>query len=616
MNKLLRIEDLWIEGRPPGGNYETIVKGVSLSVSRGEVVALIGESGSGKSTIALATLGYARPGCRIVGGKVLFQRVDVLDLNQVERRRLRGAKVAYIAQSAAAAFNPAIKINRQVTEAARIHRTFPLNAAIKRSVVLYQRLELPEPETIGCRYPHQVSGGQLQRLLAAMALCCGPELIIFDEPTTALDVTTQIEVLKAFKEIVHDRNTAAIYVTHDLTVVAQMADRIIVLHDGEIVETGTTDWIIHTPSHEHTQTLMNAVRKPPKGNVSKDEMARKDETKNAIYLLETNNITAAYGKSTDVLILKDVNVTVKQKETVGVIGESGCGKSTLARVISGLLPPVSGDIILDGKVLPGNVRNRKKEDLQRIQIVFQMADVALNPRQTVGEILDRPLQFYHGMNIKARNERVGELLELVELPRRFASRYQGELSGGEKQRVNLARALAAEPDVILCDEVTSALDTVLAANVIELLRNLQERLRVSYLFISHDLSTVAAFAKRIVVLYAGRVAEQGPTVSVLTPPYHPYTKLLLTSVPEMRQGWLEEVMQTRVAISGIARGVEILEIGCPFYNRCPMAIEDICNTQTPPVRQPLKNHDIVCHRQIDELMEAEQYDQIEDISTD
>ena len=616
MNELLRIKDLWIEGRPPGGNYEPIIKGVSLLVSRGEVVALIGESGSGKSTVSLATLGYARPGCRIVGGKVLLQGVDVLSLNQKERRRLRGSKVAYIAQSAAAAFNPAMIINRQVTEPVKVHRTFPLKEAIERSVQLYRRLELPEPETIGRRYPHQVSGGQLQRLLAAMALCCGPELIIFDEPTTALDVTTQIEVLKAFKEIVHDRNTAAIYVTHDLTVVAQMADRIIVLHDGEIVETGTTNWIIHTPSHEYTQTLMNAVRKPPKANASKGEMAQKDETKDAIYLLETNNITAAYGKSTDVPILKDINVTVKQKETVGVIGESGCGKSTLARVISGLLPPVSGDIILDGKVLPGNVRNRKKEDLQRIQIVFQMADVALNPRQTVGEILGRPLQFYHGMNIKARNERVGELLELVELPRGFASRYQGELSGGQKQRVNLARALAAEPDVILCDEVTSALDTVLAANVIELLRDLQERLRVSYIFISHDLSTVADFAKRIVVLYAGRVAEQGPTVSVLSPPYHPYTKLLLASVPEMRQGWLEEVVQTRVAISGIARGVEILEIGCPFYNRCPMAIEDICNTQTPPVRQPVKNHDIVCHRQIDELIEAEQYDQIEDISTD
>jgi len=602
MNELLRIEDLWIEGQPPGGNYEPIVKGVSLLASRGEVVALIGESGSGKSTVSLAMLGYARPGCRIVGGKVFLQGVDVLSLNQKERRRLRGSKVAYIAQSAAAAFNPAMTINRQVTEPVKVHRTFPIKEAIGRSVQLYRRLELPEPETIGRRYPHQVSGGQLQRLLAAMALCCGPELIIFDEPTTALDVTTQIEVLKAFKEIVHDRNTAAIYVTHDLTVVAQMADRIIVLHDGEIVETGTTDWIIHTPSHEYTQTLMNAVRKPPKGYASKDEMAQKDEAKDTIYLLETNNITAAYGKRTDVPILKDVNVTVKQKETVGVIGESGCGKSTLARVISGLLPPVSGDIILDGKVLPGNVRNRKKEALQRIQIVFQMADVALNPRQTVGEILGRPLQFYHGMNTKACNERVGELLELVELPMGFASRYQGELSGGQKQRVNLARALAAEPDIILCDEVTSALDTVVAANVIELLRDLQERLRVSYLFISHDLSTVAVFAKWIVVLYAGRVAEQGPTVSVLTPPYHPYTKLLLKSVPEMRQGWLEDVMQTRVAISGIARGVEILEIGCPFYNRCPMAIEDICNTQTPPVQQPLKNHDIVCHRQINELM--------------
>lgn len=605
MKELLTIDKLWIEGRPPGGDYEPIVKGVSLSVSRGEVLALIGESGSGKSTVSLAMLGYARPGCRIVGGKILLQGIDILGLNQKERRNLRGSKVAYIAQSAAAAFNPAMRINRQVTEPAKVHATFPLNEAIKRSVDLYRRLELPEPENIGHRYPHQVSGGQLQRLLAAMALCCGPELVIFDEPTTALDVTTQIEVLKAFKEIIHDRNTAAVYVTHDLAVVAQMADRIIVLHDGEIVETDTTEWIIHTPSHEYTKTLMNAVRLPPKINASKKDLAQKNEAKDVNYILEARDIIAAYGKSKNVPILKDVNVTVRKKETVGVIGESGCGKSTLARVISGLLPPISGNIVLDGKALPGNVRDRNKADLQKVQIVFQMADVALNPQQTVNEILGRPLKFYQDMSTKLCEKRVGELLELVELPREFASRYQGELSGGQKQRVNLARALAAEPTVILCDEVTSALDTVVAANVIDLLKDLQERLGVSYLFISHDLSTVAAFADRIVVLYAGRVVEQGPTANVLSPPYHPYTKLLLTSVPEMREGWLEEVMQTRAAISGIARDVEIAQIGCPFYDRCPIALKGTCNTQTPPIRQLAINHAVACHQPIKKLMKMD-----------
>ena len=606
MSQLLRVEDLWVEGRPPGGEYETIVKGVSFTTAPGEVLALIGESGSGKTTIALATLGYARPGCRIAKGRIFLDGEDVLPLDQEGRRQIRGSKVAYIAQSAAAAFNPAMTINRQVTEAPRVHGTMSVSKATEWAIDLYRRLDLPDPESIGRRYPHQVSGGQLQRLMAAMALSCGPKLLVLDEPTTALDVTTQIEVLKAFKEVIRDQKTAAIYVTHDLAVVAQIADRIVVLYGGEVMESGTADQIINRPTHEYTRTLMDAVRKPPDGGASGDGIMTSDLVEHSPSLLQIRDVTAAYGRAAKVTILRDINLAIDRKEVVGVIGESGCGKSTLARVISGLLPPVSGDVLLDGEKLPGDVRRRKREDLKRVQIVFQMADVALNPRQTIGKILGRPLKFYHGMDHAQRDERVGELLELVELPREFARRYPGELSGGQKQRVNLARALAAEPEIILCDEVTSALDTVVAAAVIELLKDLQEKLGVSYVFISHDLSTVAAFADRIVVLYAGRVVEQGPTVSVLSPPYHPYTKLLLSSVPELRRGWLEDVMETREAISGIARGVEISDVGCPFCNRCPMAIEGVCDQQTAPIRGLVANHEIACHREIEELLEAEE----------
>ena len=599
MSNLLEVKDLWVEGRPPGGEYAPIVKGINFSIKPGEVLALIGESGSGKSTISLSTMGYARPGCRISKGEVLLNGEDVLLLDKQSRRDLRGAKVAYVAQSAAASFNPSLRINRQVTEAPTLHGIMKEKEAVNHAVDLYKSLDLPNPETIGKRYPHQVSGGQLQRLMAAMALSCTPDLLVLDEPTTALDVTTQIEVLKAFKEIISRENTAAIYVTHDLAVVAQVADQIVVLRNGEMVEHGSTEQILKRPQHEYTKTLMSAVRQTP----PKDQAHEEDPAKADSHLVEVRNMTAAYGPVT---ILRDVDVVVDEKETIGVIGESGCGKSTMARVISGLLPPVAGEIRLDGSVLPGAVKRRSREELKRIQFVFQMADVALNPRQTIGKILGRPLKFYHDMNPAQCKERVGELLELVELPREFAKRFPGELSGGQKQRVNLARALAAEPDVILCDEVTSALDTVVAASVIRLLESLQERLGVSYVFISHDLSTVAAFADRIVVLYAGCVVEQGPTSRVLSPPFHPYTKLLLASVPELRQGWLEDVVETQEARSGIAQGVKITNVGCPFFDRCPVSIEGVCNSQVPPTRYVTSRHEISCHQEIKDLLHMQE----------
>lgn len=599
-------KDLRIHAVRDDGSELPIVKGVDIQVKRGQVVALIGESGSGKTTISLSSLGYCKPGLKFGGGEALLLGNDVTKMNTEELRPFRGEKVAYLAQSAAATFNPSIRINEQVTEAPVLHGSKTQEEANKRANELYHALELPNPDKIGDRYPHQVSGGQLQRLMAAMALCGDPDLLVLDEPTTALDVTTQIEVLKAFKKVIKEEGAAAIYVTHDLAVVAQVADYIVVLYSGEIKEKGPVDVIINNPQHPYTQRLMAAVRPTPAAGMS-DE--KDDEHKRDVPALEAYNVDAGYGKGSDgkplVQILRDVDLTIERGHTVGVIGESGCGKSTLARVMAGLLPPFGGGIRLEGKEMPGALAQRKRSELKEIQFVYQMADTALNPRQKIGDILGRPLEFYHGLRGEKKRARVKELLEMVELPGEFAGRLPHELSGGQKQRVNLARSLAAEPEVMLCDEVTSALDSIVGANVITLLKNLQKKTGVSYIFISHDLSTVASFADSIVVLYAGRVAEMGPVDQVLSPPFHPYTRLLISSVPEMRVGWLEDTMGSREALAGISRGVTITQIGCPFFDRCPVGIDGTCDKIDPPKREDPHGHGhiIECHRTVEELSE-------------
>ena len=607
MQILLRIEGLRVEAKVGPKRYAPIVKDVSFAIAPGEVLALIGESGSGKTTIALAALGYSRPGCRIASGRIFLEETDVLSLDRESLRKLRGGRISYLAQSAAATFNPALTIGEQVTESAVLHGILDQEAADARAVDLYQRLDLPGAESLGRRYPHQVSGGQLQRLMAAMALCSSPDLMVLDEPTTALDVTTQIEVLGAFKEIIRDQGTAAIYVTHDLAVVAQIADRILVLRGGDVMEMGDTGQIVTDPAHQYTRKLMAATRPPPR--VTGDAAAAEEAVQQEPPVIQVKDLTAGYGRITNgkaaATVLWDVDTEVKKRSVLGVIGESGCGKSTLARVVAGLLPAASGEVWLDHHILAGRVADRSLEELKRVQIVFQMADVALNPRQRIGDILGRPLELYHGLKGAQRDKRVAELLAMVELPGSFSSRYPEELSGGQKQRINLARALGANPEIILADEVTSALDTIVGAAVIELLEGLRERLGVSYMFISHDLSTVASFADRIMVLYAGRVVEDGSTDDILGLPSHPYTQLLLSSVPELRQGWLEDVTQSRAALAGIAREVELTEVGCPFYPRCPIAIDGVCDTTPAPYREPVPGHRIACHREIAELTEFE-----------
>jgi peptide/nickel transport system ATP-binding protein len=604
MAPLVDVRDLHVVARNDLGAETTIVDGVSFSVAPGEVVALIGESGSGKTTIALALMGYARAGCRIAGGTVRLGEKEILSLSRRELADVHGREIAYIPQSAAAAFNPARQLMRQVVESARIHDLMPPADAEAKAKNLFAELALPDPTRIGLRYPHQVSGGQLQRLLAAMALLSDPKLLIFDEPTTALDVTTQVEVLRAFKKVVRERGTTALYVSHDLAVVAQMADRIIVLRDGQVREVGETGRLIAAPADGYTKSLLAAADPSVR-----EGRVRVDARSDADFVLEVKGVSAGYGKldragMPAVPVLSDLSFAIRPGATLGVVGESGCGKSTLARVVAGLLPPAQGTVLLEGKPLPGAIAGRTKDQLRKVQIVFQMADTALNPSQRVSDILGRPLQFYHGMRRPERQRRIGELLDRVKLPSAIADRYPGELSGGQKQRVNLARALAAEPAVILCDEVTSALDTVVGAAVLDLLAELQRDLRIAYMFISHDLSTVRAICDEIMILYAGQMMEFGSRNALRQRPFHPYADLLIASVPELRQGWLEGVKETHLKEAAAAGGLQRAD-ACNFFGRCAVRIENRCEREMPPLRRLSKGTGIRCQHTEAELLAAQ-----------
>ncbi|MGI9419126.1 MAG: ABC transporter ATP-binding protein [Geminicoccaceae bacterium] len=530
---LLEMRGLKIEGMADD-IWHGIVHGLDLTLRRGEVLGLIGESGAGKSTVGLAAMGFARPGCRISSGTVTFDGIDLTAASDDEKRTLRGARIAYVAQSAAASFNPAHKLIEQYSETPVEHNVASRSEADADAVDLFRRLQLPDPETIGFRYPHQVSGGQLQRAMTAMAMACRPDLIIFDEPTTALDVTTQIEVLTAIRRIVDEFDTAAIYITHDLAVVAQMADRIMVLRYGNLVEEADTREMMSAPKEDYTKSLW-AVRS------FKKEKAQEPDA--AVPLIQVDRITAGYGKLT---VLKDISFSIYPRRTVAVVGESGSGKSTAARVITGLLPPTSGRILSKGDELPGDFRKRSKDQLRKAQMIYQMADTAINPRQRIRDIIGRPLAFYLGLKGAELERRIHDLLQMIELePGQFVDRFPGELSGGQKQRVCIARALAAEPEFIICDEVTSALDQIVAEGILKLLDRLQRELDLAYMFITHDLATVRAIADEVIVMYQGEIVEQGEKDAMFTPPHHEYTDLLLSSVPEMDPDWLDELLAER-----------------------------------------------------------------------
>lgn len=525
--RLLEIRGLRIEAYD-GDTWNEIVHGIDLDLNRGEVLGLIGESGAGKSTVGLAAMGFSRDGCRISGGTILFDGCDLRTASPKKLRDLRGRRIAYVAQSAASSFNPAYRLIDQYAEVPVRHGVRSRAEALRDSVILNRKLSLPNPEEIGFRYPHQVSGGQLQRAMTAMAMACKPDLIIFDEPTTALDVTTQIEVLAAIRNIVMEFGTAAIYITHDLAVVAQMADRIKVLKSGLEVEEADTRTMVSTPKEDYTKTLW-AVRKHHRD--------RKDPpSPGQIPVVELKGIHAAYGTTK---VLGDVSFAIHRGRTLAVVGESGSGKSTAARVVTGLLEPTEGVVLYKGEALSPSFRKRSRDELRRIQMIYQMADTALNPKLRIREIIGRPLEFYGGLRGRKLEDRVRELLSAIELePDRYIDRLPTELSGGQKQRIGIARALAAEPEFVICDEVTSALDQIVAEGILNLLEKLQREFGLAYMFITHDLATVRAIADDVVVMQHGKVVESGEKDTIFAPPHHGYTELLLSSVPEVDPDWL------------------------------------------------------------------------------
>ncbi|WP_342608957.1 ABC transporter ATP-binding protein [Vibrio tritonius] len=595
MDSFLTVKDLRISVKQEQ-KEQIIVNDVSFTLDKGQVLALIGESGSGKTTIALSLMGYAKPGCYISGGQVTLGNDSVLDADEATLRQWRGNRVAYIAQSAAAAFNPSKRLMDQVIESALLHGIDTKVNLKRRAVALFRDLALPHPETIGQRYPHEVSGGQLQRVMAAMALIAEPELVILDEPTTALDVTTQVEVLQVFRRVVKQLGVTAVYVSHDLAVVAQVADKIVVLNHGEIREDNSTDSILHHAQDPYTQELLAAVAHD---ELSSIQTTSGQNTENPLLVLR--KLVAGYGRKSsqgipDIKVLDDINLTLYPGQAVGIIGESGSGKTTLAKVVAGLLPPALGTMKLAGQDLNGPFSLRSKEQCREIQLVFQSADTALNPKHTIRQLLGRPLKAYFGMKRLARESRIKELLDLVKLPHDLIDRKPSALSGGQKQRINLARALAAEPKLIICDEVTSALDTVVGAAILELLKELKQKLNVAYLFISHDIHTVKSLCENVVVMYQGHQVQVAKTALLSTGVLHPYTALLIDSIPQMRQAWIEE---PRLATEHLATpsfySVPDHQETCAFLERCPHKINGICDRNAPSIRSVKGGGQVLCH---------------------
>lgn len=520
---VLTIEGLRIDARAP------ILQDISLSVRAGEIFGIIGESGAGKSTLAMATVGLLRAGCRRVAGKVTLSGESLFELDQPQLERVRRRKVSYVAQSAAAAFNPFYRLGDQVTELAALELGTPATERRKMAADLFRELQLPNPETFGDRYPHQVSGGQLQRAMIAMALINDPDLIIFDEPTTALDVTTQLEVMRLIRKIVTTRGCGAIYISHDLAVVAQLADRLMVLRHGRVVETGATRNLMEAPQQDYTRALVAA----------KTTTSPAVPAESSAPIIALREFAAGYG---GVPTVRDISLDLPAGHITCLVGESGSGKTTLARAIAGLVDVHGGSATFRGKPLAPRIESRDRESRRRMQYIHQLPDLALNPRQKVREAIGRPLAFFGGVTGAAAETRLRQLMQDVELPEDFLDRSPGSLSGGQKQRICIARALAADPEVLICDEVTSALDPLVEESVIQLLLRLMQRRPLTLLFITHNLGLTRRFAHEVAVMQAGRIVEFAPAEAIFTAPQMAYTRTLLDATPMMERGWLEARM--------------------------------------------------------------------------
>ena len=527
---ILEIENLDVTFTTETGDVPA-VREASLYVRPGETLALVGESGSGKSTVALAALGLLSGNARATG-RVEIGGVDVVGANEADLSRLRGRTASMVFQEPATALDPLTRIGAQIAEVIRNHRPLSAKEAASEAVTLLRRVGIPDPEQRASAFPFQLSGGQRQRVVIAMAIANSPGLLIADEPTTALDVTVQAEILDLLRALAADSGTGVLLVTHNMGVVADFADRVAVMLQGEIVETGPVEEVLLRPSHEYTRRLLSAV---PRLTVAEpgDVPAAAPEAPTYAPVVELRDISVHFGRGRrTVRALQDVSLTVAPGETVGLVGESGSGKSTAARVALGLVPPTSGSVALFGTDL-GRARGRARRALLAgVGVVLQDPVASLDARMSVGECVAEPLRVHRrGMPAAERRARVAEVLERVRLPRELAGRGPRELSGGQRQRVSLARALVLEPRLLVADEPTSALDVSVQQTVLEVITELQDELGFACLFVSHDLAVVQQFAQRVVVMRAGQIEEQGPTATTLLHPGTDYTRRLIAAVP-------------------------------------------------------------------------------------
>jgi peptide/nickel transport system ATP-binding protein len=657
--------DFWSNDR-----WNNVVNDATFSIARGEALGLVGESGCGKTTTALALLGFQRPGSRIRSGSIAFGGRDLAHLSRRELQKVRGRRVSLVPQNPTTALSPGLRIGDQLAETMAVHDLGSSRAdRARRARELIAHVRLPNPERTARKYPHQLSGGQQQRVVIAMALACDPELIVLDEPTTGLDVTTQAQILDLLRRLRAELGMAMLYVTHNLGVVAAVCDRVGVMYAGELVEDAPVRELFSHPRHPYTRGLIDAVpsvaaphrsrdfvlrgllkrKELPKGcrfaprcdfaeeacfeqrqllrpiaeahevacrRVEEVERLTTGRTSASSYvplvasadesLLDVAALSITYNRPRrrialsqrpPLVVVQDVTFDMRARETFALVGESGSGKSTIARVVGGLLRPLSGQLTFEGRDLAATVESRSKDVRREIQIVLQNPDASLNPRQRVHQIIGRPLELFFGLHGKARRAGVEKALEDVRLDAAFASRYPDELSGGERQRIAIARALAAKPRLMLCDEILSALDVSVQTNIVELLRELQAEQGIAYLFISHDLAVVRALSHRVGVLYLGELCEVGSAQDVYAPPYHPYTHMLLAAVPEIDG---ENTISTAVRSDpGVASARP--ESACPFTDRCPWKVGPICHEVDPPWQTTGNGHMLRCHIPLEEL---------------
>ena len=680
----VRVRNLSVSYRD-GEEWLEALRGVSLEVAEGEVFGLVGESGCGKSSLALTLLGYRHPRAKVASGEVRVEGRDLLALPPDVLAALRGRRISFVPQNPTTALNPARRIGDLMVEILVKHGTAASReAARRRARELLAQVGLPEPEHMLKRYPHQLSGGQQQRVCIAMALGSDPALVVLDEPTTGLDVTTQEQIIDLLAALRRRLRMTMVYVTHDLAVLAQIADRVGVMYAGRMVEVAPVATLFHEPRHPYTRGLIASVPRleedesipfaaPLRGLLRRGELGsgcafarRCDHAEPAcearapplepvdnghdvacfrwreivpvpplaggagseavrepaaLPVLELDAVSLAYGPASTGLtgafrrasspVVHDVSLRIAEGETFALVGESGSGKSTIARAVSGLLAPRAGKILFRGEPAPDRVAARPRELRRLIQYVFQNPDASLNPRIRIRNILARPLELLGSIAAAELDSRVAAALDDVRLDADYAERFPDQLSGGERQRVAVARALIVDPALLLCDEVLSALDVSVQASILDLLRRLRARHRVSMLFISHDLAVVRTIADRIGVMYRGRLLETGSNDEVFAPPHHPYTRLLLHAVPGMsarRRGDATPSAGGERLPSGEAAAVAGETSshggGCVFAGRCPRQIGGLCETTPPPWRRAGGTLRLRCHREVDELWQG------------